>query len=84
MDKFDVAIVGAGPAGATAAYLLAQAGLQVVNAAAQNEAAQRSLDAQEASHVVALRDEADPRNADRGAGRRSGPVVPPGDPFSRR
>ncbi len=30
MDKFDVAIVGAGPAGATAAYLLAQAGLQVV------------------------------------------------------
>ena len=30
MDKFDVAIVGAGPAGATAAYLLAKAGLQVV------------------------------------------------------
>jgi electron transfer flavoprotein-quinone oxidoreductase len=30
VDKFDVAIVGAGPAGATAAYLLAQAGLQVV------------------------------------------------------
>ncbi len=30
MDKFDVAIVGAGPAGATAAYLLANAGLQVV------------------------------------------------------
>lgn len=30
MDKFDVAIVGAGPAGATAAYILAQAGLQVV------------------------------------------------------
>lgn len=30
MDTFDVAIVGAGPAGATAAYLLAKAGLQVV------------------------------------------------------
>ena len=30
MDKFDVAIVGAGPAGVTAAYLLAKAGLQVV------------------------------------------------------
>ena len=30
MDKFDVAIVGAGPAGATAAYLLAKDGLQVV------------------------------------------------------
>lgn len=30
MDKFDVAIVGAGPAGSTAAYLLAKAGLQVV------------------------------------------------------
>ena len=30
MDKFDVAIVGAGPAGATAAYLLAKAGLQVI------------------------------------------------------
>lgn len=30
MDKFDVAVVGAGPAGATAAYLLAKAGLQVV------------------------------------------------------
>jgi electron transfer flavoprotein-quinone oxidoreductase len=30
VDKFDVAIVGAGPAGATAAYILAKAGLQVV------------------------------------------------------
>ena len=30
MDKFDVAIVGAGPAGSTAAYILAKAGLQVV------------------------------------------------------
>lgn len=30
MDKFDVIIVGAGPAGATAAYLLAKAGLSVV------------------------------------------------------
>jgi electron transfer flavoprotein-quinone oxidoreductase len=30
VDKFDVAIVGAGPAGVTAAYLLAKAGLQVV------------------------------------------------------
>ncbi|NOZ73524.1 MAG: FAD-dependent oxidoreductase, partial [Chloroflexi bacterium] len=30
MDKFDVVIVGAGPAGATAAYVLAKAGLQVV------------------------------------------------------
>ena len=30
MDKFDVAVVGAGPAGSTAAYLLAKAGLQVV------------------------------------------------------
>ena len=30
MDKFDVAVVGAGPAGATAAYLLAKAGLEVV------------------------------------------------------
>lgn len=30
MDRFDVAVVGAGPAGSTAAYLLAKAGLQVV------------------------------------------------------
>ncbi len=30
MDKFDVIIVGAGPAGATAAYLLAKVGLSVV------------------------------------------------------
>ncbi len=30
MDQFDVAIVGAGPAGATVAYLLAKAGLQVI------------------------------------------------------
>jgi electron transfer flavoprotein-quinone oxidoreductase len=30
VDKFDVAIVGAGPAGATAAYLLAKAGLEVI------------------------------------------------------
>jgi len=30
VDKFDVAIVGAGPAGATAAYILAKTGLQVV------------------------------------------------------
>lgn len=30
MEKFDAIVVGAGPAGATAAYLLAQAGMQVV------------------------------------------------------
>jgi len=30
VDKFDVAVVGAGPAGSTAAYILAKAGLQVV------------------------------------------------------
>lgn len=30
MEKFNVIIVGAGPAGATAAYLLAQAGMEVV------------------------------------------------------
>ena len=30
MEKFDAVVVGAGPAGATAAYLLAKAGMQVV------------------------------------------------------
>ena len=30
MEKFDVIVVGAGPAGSTAGYLLAQAGLNVL------------------------------------------------------
>lgn len=43
MDKFDVVIVGAGPAGATAAYLLAKAGLSVVVIERGNEPGSKNV-----------------------------------------